>query len=397
LKILYLTHTVSWKGGGIFFTAFHQGRVLAGRGHNVTLVSISPSARVGIKRSVVSGVNIVETPDLFWGKGRTGWDPWDLLNRLLMLENKEYDIIHGFESRPLVSIPALFLRKRKHVPLVFTWADWFGRGGKGINRGKILSLAMAPLETFFEERIYLHADGLIAMGEPLAERARDLGISNERIMVLLHGSDIRGIAPLPGGKAREAFPFLPREGAVLGYLGALPAENAGLLFQAFDIFRARHGAEAKLVLIGNSKLNWRRYAPAACQPDVVEPGWTSYEMINRYLNACDLLVLPIKKTFATDSVWPSKLNDYLAVGKPIVATRLRVYADLMEKSGAGRLSEDTPEALAEECLALMKDPDLRMSMGRRARDYAVKELAWERVVDQLEEYYLRIVARARRV
>lgn len=256
-------------------------------------------------------------------------------------------------------------------------------------------MVMAPLETFFEERIYPRADGLIAMGEPIAERARDLGLSNDRIKVLLHGSDIRGIAPLPGGKAREAFPFLPSEGAVLGYLGALPAENAGLLFKAFSIFRARYGAETKLVLIGNSKLNWRRYAPDACRPDIVESGWASYEAINRYLNACDLLLLPIKKTFATDSVWPSKLNDYLAVGKPIVATRLKVYADLMEKSGAGRLSEDTPEALAEECLALMKDPDLRMSMGRRARDYAVKELDWERLVDRLEEYYLRIVARAR--
>jgi glycosyltransferase involved in cell wall biosynthesis len=314
-----------------------------------------------------------------------------------MLEDKEYDIVHGFESRPLVSIPALFLRKRKHVPLIFTWADWFGRGGKGKNRGKILSLVMAPLETFFEERIYPRADGLIAMGKPLAERARNLGISNERIKVLLHGSDVLGIAPLPEGKAREEFPFLPREGAILGYLGALPAENAGLLFQAFDIFRARYGAKAKLILIGNSKLNWRRYAPDACRPDVVDSGWTSYEVISRYLSACDLLLLPIKKTYATDSVWPSKLNDYLAAGKPIVATRLRVYADLIERSGAGRLSADSPEAVAEECLSLMKDPDLRITMGRRARDYAVRELDWERLVDKLEEFYLGIIERTRRV
>jgi hypothetical protein len=33
------------------------------------------------------------------------------------------------------------------------------------------------------------------------------------------------------------------------------------------------------------------------------------------------------------SVGPSELSDYLAVGKLIVAKRLRVYTDLMEKSG----------------------------------------------------------------
>jgi glycosyltransferase involved in cell wall biosynthesis len=99
-------------------------------------------------------------------------------------------------------------------------------------------------------------------------------------------------------------------------------------------------------------------------------------------------MLPIKKAFATESIWPSKLNNYLAVGKPIIATALKVYANLMEKSGARRLSKEIPKALAEECLALIKNPDLRMSIGRTAREYAVIELAWERLVDQLKDYYL---------
>jgi glycosyltransferase involved in cell wall biosynthesis len=395
LKILYLSHTVSWKGGGIFFTAFHQGKILAERGHKVTLVSISPSARVGIRRSTISGIDLIETPDLFWGKARTGWDPWDLLLRLLILENSNYDIVHGFESRPIVSIPALRMKKHKKVPIIFTWADWFGRGGKGGERGKILSLLTAPLETYFEEKIYPFADGIIAMGWPLAERARAIGISKDRIKILLHGSDVHGIMPLSQDVAREAFPHLPKKGSILGYLGALREENAKLLFDAFTIFRSHYRVEAKLVLIGNTKLDWKRYAPIECQLDVIESGWVSYESINLYLNACDLLILPLKKTIATDNVWPSKLNDYLAAGKPIAATNMRVYSGLFEKNEFGRLSEDNPKALAEACLELMRDPDLRKTMGQKARNYAVNELAWERLVDQLEDYYLQIIARLR--
>ena len=180
MKILYITHNVSWKGGGIFYTAYHQGRHLAERGHEVTLLSISDSGRLRFSERVVSGVRIVESPDLLWGRGRTGWDPWNILRRILYLRNANFDLVHGYESRPAVSLPALYLKHKLQVPLFYTWADWFGRGGKGTERGRGLSLIMGPLETACEDCFYPLADGLVAMGTPLLERAVSIGIPKDR-------------------------------------------------------------------------------------------------------------------------------------------------------------------------------------------------------------------------
>ena len=175
MRLLYLTHNVTWKGGGVFFTAYHQGRHLVQRGHEVVLLSISPDHRRGFHEHVSNGVRIIETPDLLSGRGRSGWDPSDVLRRIGFLRGQDFDLIHGFESRPVVAIPGLYLRQARRIPLVLTWADWFGRGGKGTERGRGLSLVMGPLENWCEEYFYPRADWIIAMGAPLVETCHSGG------------------------------------------------------------------------------------------------------------------------------------------------------------------------------------------------------------------------------
>jgi hypothetical protein len=80
MRILMINHNVAWSGG-TFFRAYHFARQMVSRGHQVTLLSISPKSRFAMRRSAHDGVDLVETPDWLWGRGRTGWDLWDALRR----------------------------------------------------------------------------------------------------------------------------------------------------------------------------------------------------------------------------------------------------------------------------------------------------------------------------
>ena len=391
MRLLYLTHTIAWKGGGIFFTAFHQAQHLVKRGHQVTLACISPNCRIKIKKYEIEGVRIIEFPDLLWRKYRSGWDLWDALLRTIVFSGKRYDIIHGFESRPVVSLPGLFLSRMSGRPFVLTWADWFGKGGKGKGRGRILSRLTYPVETFFEDHVYPRADYCIAMGEPLAERARSLGIPREKIGVLLHGSDTEEFRMIPKDEARSRIKGLSPDIVALGYLGVLRPENAELLFQSFSRILSGLSRPCRLLLIGNTKLNWRAYAPPECRPHILETGWLSYREINHYLSACDLLVLPLKKELWTDNVWPSKLNDYLSAGRPIVSTRLRVLEKIFLIHKIGELCSASPLEFADCCLGLLASPQLQENMSRNARKLAEGELSWNAIVEKLEHDYLRIL------
>lgn len=392
MRILYFTHNVTWKGGGAFFRAYHQARHLVRRGHAVTVVSISPTARSGFHEFEADGVRIVESPDLLPGMARTGWDPWDTLRRIGRFRNADYDLVHGCESRPAVALPALWLQRTRHLPVVLDWADWYGRGGTAHERSRGIRWAMEPVETWCEEVFHPLADGCVAMGEPLLARALALGMPRERVINLLHGCDPAGLTPYPVDEARRRLPALPKDGFVLGYVGVMRATTAELLFPAFQRIRRQAGRRCVLVCAGNHKLkDFHRYVPADCADDVVETGWISYQDLNWYLSAADVTVLPFKRMTATDNIWPSKLNDYLAVGRPTVGTSMRILQPVFDQHAIGLLTDDTPSAFADGCLQLLADEIGRERMAHNARSLAEGALSWNSLVQQLEQFYLALL------
>src|SRR5574341_1333987 len=98
MRLLLLNHNVAWSGG-TFFRAYHFGREMVRRGHHVTLLPVSPRRRFGLHQEIRDGVRVVETPDWLWGRGRTGWDPWDTLQRIRFVGGRRWDVVHAFDSR----------------------------------------------------------------------------------------------------------------------------------------------------------------------------------------------------------------------------------------------------------------------------------------------------------
>ncbi|MFZ2486855.1 MAG: glycosyltransferase family 4 protein [Anaerolineae bacterium] len=388
MRILYLTHNVTWKGGGAFFHAYHQARHLVQRGHDVTVLSIAPTARTGFREFETAGVRIVETPDLLRGQGRSGWDPSNVLRRIRYLRGQQFDIVHGLESRPAVALPALWMQRTYGTPTILDWADWYGRGGTASERGRLIRTFMQPVETFFEETFYPRADGVIAMGEPLLERALALGIARGRMINLLNGCDPDGLTPFVTEEARARVPRVPMDAYVLGYIGVMRATTAQLLFAALPRLKQLADRPVKVLIIGNHKLkDFWSYVPEDCRADVVETGWIDYDDLNNYLSASDVTVLPFQRMIATDNIWPSKLNDYLAAGKPTVATEMRILRPIFERYDIGVLTEDTPDAFAMGTMTLLHDAATRARQSRNARALAEGDLSWAHLVERLEGFY----------
>jgi perosamine synthetase len=139
-------------GKGTYWQAFHLARCLVAGGHQITLVAMA-SVR-GARFSVCSeqGVTIVAAPDLLWGALRSGWDPYSALVRALWLLPHRYDIVHAFECRPTVLLPAL-LAGRPPARLIMDWCDWFGAGGSVEERpNPLIRTVLRPVETVFAER-----------------------------------------------------------------------------------------------------------------------------------------------------------------------------------------------------------------------------------------------------
>lgn len=386
MRLLYLNHNVAWSGG-TFFRAWHLARHLAARGHRVTLLTIAPRARLRLRRTTRDGVDIVETPDLLWGSARSGWDVWDTARRAGIVACGRWDVVHAFDSRPAVVLPALVARRRG-AALVMDWADWWGRGGTIDERaaGARLRWAIRPVETWFEEAFRARADATTVISRALEARAVALGVDPATILNLPHGCETETLRPAARDACRREID-LPAGGVLFGFLGALLASDATLLWEAFRAVRARCPA-ARLVLIGRPRI--------AVPPDLdaIEAGFVAPDRLVAWLGACDVLLLPLRNTLASQARWPSKANDYLAAGRPIAATRVGDLVPLIVEAGAGVAPGDSSGDLASAMLEIAGDRARWGSRAEAARRLAEGPLAWPRLVDRLEAHYRD--ARARR-
>lgn len=385
MRLLMLNHNVAARGG-TFFRAYQFARHMVRRGHEVNLLAISPTKRIGFRESVGDGVHLVETPDLFWGRGRSGWDPWGVLQRMLFVRRKPYDLVHAFDSRPAVILPALAL-KRRGVPLVMDWADWWGRGGTNSERpGRVVNTLIAPIETFFEERFRPRADGNTVISRALYERALSLGVRSEALVHLGQGSDVERVMPLDRVRARQAL-GLPADAPIVGHLGVLQPRDADLLFAAFSRISPELPA-CRLALIGQHRCDLGRFR---LNSNLIETGFLSHEKLLQHLAACDVFVLPLADTLANRARWPSRVNDYLAAGRPVISTAVGDVASLIRDNGVGRVARPETDDLAAAIIDMLGDRPLREECGRKARSLAETRLAWPIVTEELERFYRRIV------
>jgi glycosyltransferase involved in cell wall biosynthesis len=88
---------------------------------------------------------------------------------------------------------------------------------------------------------------------------------------------------------------------------------------------------------------------------------------------------------------PTKVIEYMARGLPVITTPLPLAVELVEPAGCGFVVPfNDPAAACEAILKLDADPDLRVAMGARGHEAALRDLGWPKAakefVAQLEQW-----------
>jgi glycosyltransferase involved in cell wall biosynthesis len=382
VKILMLVFNQANQG--TYWRAYHLGRYLARKGHSLTLMATARQGRSGMRVSRQQGITLVQSPDLFSGALRSGWDPWNTLNRINWLRSQSFDLIHAFESRPTVIFPALSLKKRLKIPLVLDWADWFGRGGSVEERpNPLVRAALRPVETYFEEHYRTRAEGTTVICSLLREKALQLGVSAGSVLLLPNGADTDRFSQMEISTARKAMNIDP-EARVIGYVGTIFKRDAALMAVAFDRVSEKF-ENLRLIIAGYCPFDLR---PLVQRPEsVIQTGYLDDRDLNATLAASDLFWLPLSDSNANRGRFPLKFTDYLASGRPIVATQVGDVAGIMAEERVGLTSTPEAEAFAQQTMRLLDDPGLRKELGLGARHLAETRFNWDTITERLLAFY----------
>jgi glycosyltransferase involved in cell wall biosynthesis len=104
----------------------------------------------------------------------------------------------------------------------------------------------------------------------------------------------------------------------------------------------------------------------------------------RYVQEADVCVSPFFPTPILNSTSPTKLVEYMAMGKAVVANDHPEQQLLIEHSGAGYCVPWDEERFAQAIIKLMLDPGSARSMGERGRQYVLEHRAYEAIADLVE-------------
>jgi glycosyltransferase involved in cell wall biosynthesis len=104
-----------------------------------------------------------------------------------------------------------------------------------------------------------------------------------------------------------------------------------------------------------------------------------------YLALADVLVSPR----AYGGNLPLKIFDYLAAGRPIVATDIPTHRTVLAEDRAVLVAPST-ESIAQGILAVLGDPARAERLASSARAYAKTHLGWHRFVESVETLYAEV-------
>jgi glycosyltransferase involved in cell wall biosynthesis len=282
-------------------------------------------------------------------------------------------------------MPALLSRRKCGAVWIADWTDWWGRGGATQERkGWLVRTLIGPLEQVFEEKPRPHADGTVVISRALGKRAEGLGIRAGEILYLPPGADPAAIRETTIQDARRIC-LLDPDARLLGYLGNIYQRDADLLFAALGQLKA---ANARLIMVGEPGCR----VPESLKERVTITGRLPFDKMLDFLSACDILTLPLCDTIANRGRWPSKLNEYVAVGRPTVACAVGDVADLLREHEIGRLVAPDAMDFAQAIDELIADPVRARRVGDRAREVARGAYSQEAIADKLEKFYTKVIA-----
>ncbi|MEO7506839.1 MAG: glycosyltransferase family 4 protein, partial [Pyrinomonadaceae bacterium] len=210
-----------------------------------------------------------------------------------------------------------------------------------------------------------------------------VGVPAEKIIVNSNGVDPDQFRPDVGGAPIRAEFGVADDDVLVGFTGSFGPWH-GVLALAEAIIRMPPSAKIRFLMVGAGGLRAefeRIVADAGMIDRVIFAGVVEHDRVPALLDACDILVSP-HVPMADGSEFfgsPTKLFEYMAMGKAIVASRLGQIGDVLSHNESALLVE--PGNVAELTAAIAQlagSSSDRERLGAGARSAAIERHTWDR-------------------
>lgn len=383
-------------------------QALRERGHDITVLTGLPNYPGGRlfegyswwrkRHDRFSDISVFRVPIFLRRQGK-GWQlalnyvsfvvsacllaPW-------LLRDRKIDVIFVFAPSPFtVGIPAVLLRVLKRAPMLFWVQDLWPESLEvaGIVRTPAILKSVGAMVRW----VYRRCDLVLLQSLGFTEPAISAGAIPERIRYFPNWAESfyqpQSFSPEFVGNLPSGFRLM-----FAGNLGE--AQSLGTVLDAAESLRDERSIQWLIVGDGR-RSEW------LCQQIVKRGLGQSVHLLGSYppeqmpvfFAAADALLVTLKRAPIFASTIPSKLQTYLACGRPILGALDGEGARIIKESGVGYAAPaEDGEQLASAVLRLFRlNAAERQQMGRQGRIYYERHFARERLIDDLETWFAQAV------
>jgi len=238
-------------------------------------------------------------------------------------------------------------------------------------------------------------DGLVTFSERARqEDEKNFGFPSERVARIMPALDLDRFNPNREFKDMRRVFGIKQEETVIGMVARFQKYRRTEMFLEAVNRIVKEFPGVKLLLVGrSSQMEESVVKPVkrlGIERFVVLAGYQREDYVDT-LSCMDLFVFLMAGSDGTARA----LREAMAMGKPAIVSDRGMLPELVDHGTTGWVVKDDPESLANAALKLLRNPEMRASMGRAALEKARRDFRLDRQAEDVEAFYQRMIALAK--
>lgn len=232
---------------------------------------------------------------------------------------------------------------------------------------------------------FRYCDRIIPISKGLQEMLwQRYQVPPEKTLLIESATDPELFRPLDGHACRQTLGLDP-SGRYVGFVGSFfQHQGIDILIDAAPTILRRF-PDVGFLLVGDGVMRraWAEKVSArGLSASFLFTGQVPYSEVPLYIGATELCVAPFLADRGDAS--PLKLFDYLACGRPVVASNIRPLHDLLSRAqGIASVPPEEPETLSKEIVRLLEDREAAWRLGEEGRQWVLQAHSWHSAVQRL--------------
>lgn len=314
-----------------------------------------------------------------------------------LVKDENFDIVQ-VRNGILEGIIATYLKKSYRIPFSFQYSFPSPEGDIYASKS---GMARYPFIYHFRGKIskpvlmwiMSRADLILPISKWMMQDLVEKGIPKKKMMAFPMGVNVEYLSPkISGTYIREKLKL--NNPSTIIYIGTMEQiRGLDFLLRALVVVK-KEIPGIKLLMVGDGEDRTRLEKLAqslGIKESIIFTGQVPRSKVPEYIAAADVGVSPIPPLPIYQVSSPTKLIEYMGMGKPVIGNDIPDQKEVINNSSGGICVRYDEEEFAEAIIELLNNPKKAEEMGKAGREWVVRNRSYEILARNVEQRYLDLV------